>query len=65
MATETSGSGSTGFILGAIVVVLVGVVWHRAVGAHMFGGNDTSITVTVPEVELPDVKVPDAKVPAP
>ncbi len=60
MADDSPGSGSTGFILGAIVVVLVGVVWYLASDGNMFGKQDTTITL-----KLPDVKVPDVKVPAP
>jgi len=58
MANEPSSeSSSTGFLLGAIVVVLAGVVWYLASGGNMFGNKaGTTVKIEVPVIELPLVK---------
>ena len=58
MANEPSeNSSSTGFLLGAIVVVLAGVVWYLATDGNMFGQKtETTIKIEVPDIKLPVVK---------
>ncbi|MDP1670159.1 hypothetical protein [Phaeovulum sp.] len=50
MAFDTSNKTATGFILGAIAVVLGGVVWYLVTDGDLFGRNEATITIQVPDV---------------
>jgi hypothetical protein len=47
---DTGGRGAFGFILGALVVVVAGLVWYIATDGQPFGGgNEASITIELPD----------------
>ncbi len=47
---EPGGRGAFGFILGAVVVVVAGIIWYLATDGNMFGGgNEASVTIELPE----------------
>ncbi len=50
MAFDTSNKTTTGFILGAVVVVLAGVVWYLVTDGNLFGRNEATITIQVPDI---------------
>jgi ABC-type transporter Mla subunit MlaD len=50
MAFETSNKTATGIILGAVVVVLAGVVWYLVTDGDPFGRNEATITIQVPDI---------------
>lgn len=54
-----TGRGTVGFILGAVVVVLVGIVWYLASDGDPFGRNDPGITIQLPEAEPVEIPLPD------
>ncbi|WP_209425394.1 hypothetical protein [Pararhodobacter sp. SW119] len=45
----SGGRGAFGFILGAVVVVVAGLVWYIATDGNMFGRNEASITIELPD----------------
>jgi ABC-type transporter Mla subunit MlaD len=50
MAFDTSNKTATGFVLGAVVVVLAGVVWYLVTDGNPFGRNEATITIQVPDI---------------
>lgn len=50
MAFETSNKTATGFILGALVVVLAGVVWYLVTDGQSFGRDEATIVIQVPDI---------------
>ncbi|WP_372840374.1 hypothetical protein [Phaeovulum sp.] len=50
MAIDTTNKSATGFILGAVVVVLGGVVWYLVTDGDLFGRNEATITIQVPDI---------------
>lgn len=50
MAFDTSNKTATGFILGAVVVVLAGVVWYLVTDGNPFGRDEATITIEVPDI---------------
>lgn len=54
-----AGRGTVGFILGAVVIVLVGVVWYLASDGNPFGRNDPGITIQLPQAEPIEIPLPD------
>lgn len=49
MAQSGTNSAGMGFILGAVVVVLAGLVWFVASGGEMPGHNDAEIKIDLPD----------------
>ncbi|MGO4855469.1 hypothetical protein [Phaeovulum sp. W22_SRMD_FR3] len=49
MAEANSNNTAMGFILGAVVVVLGGLIWYMATDGNMFGHeNKAEITIDLP-----------------
>ena len=52
MSTETKSNSAMAFVLGAVVVVLGGLVWYISTGGQMPGQDQADI-----KIELPNVKI--------
>lgn len=50
---EPNGNGGMGFILGIIVVLLLGIIWYLYTGGNLpgGGGNAASITIDLPDAQ--------------
>ncbi|MEY4984597.1 MAG: hypothetical protein RIR62_2863 [Pseudomonadota bacterium] len=64
MATNRSGGGMGpwAFILGAIVILVIGIIWYIGAGSPALdapGGAE----ITAPDLDAPDVDAPDADAP--
>ena len=47
---NSNGIGAMGFILGAVVVALAGLIWYVWSGGEVPSNNDATITIKVPEL---------------
>ncbi|MFD1911911.1 hypothetical protein [Halodurantibacterium flavum] len=49
---EPNGSGGMGFLMGIVVILLLGIIWYLFTGGDLpggGGGNDATITIDLPE----------------
>ncbi|WP_156102998.1 hypothetical protein [Thioclava atlantica] len=46
---QSNGRGAMGFIVGALVVVVAGIVWYIYSGGEMPGQNDAEIKIDLPD----------------
>lgn len=51
--------GTVGFILGAVVVVLVGIVWYLASDGNPFGRSSPGVTIQLPGADPIQIPLSD------
>lgn len=52
MSDGPRGNSGMAFVLGAVVVVLAGVIWYIATGGDVPGNDKADIEIELPEVEV-------------